>query len=653
MEEDIINKKKPKVDLKVFLILAIAIILVIIIAIFIFYLLKSSEKAASEIKLNLNESESEITLEEGGKVDFVLDDGNHSLRVDSFQGDRVNFTLQSEPIEGSLNLGEESSYDLNGDGVNDITVKFTRVDNGKPVLGIREYSEVIVVENDVSGNGGARVGEGSGGGGGGGIVDTRTEVVSDGGRIEETSGINCPIERNYYIYKGDKCPSPSEEYIPAEVASLNPLKSIINFFKRNLGLTGKVILREGEVCCEIGGIIDINKCDTEFEVYKDYLGDEESQKLKVKCKIKIALNNRDISLCSKISDDSYRQLCIDSFPTVLNSINIEEIPKKYKPLNEPKDYNLYPRTKLIQKKTYNSLGDGYSTSDEIHLSAISPEECDKIKNENSVAGNNIYAMCIRIIADISGDYNICKLYSEDIYSLDNCASIFAKNRGDLRPCFFIEKDKEYGRIVNTFTDCVSFAINEYPSEEGCNLLLNNRYQKTNLADYCFSRLAYSTTDYNWCESISSTSIKNSCYIQLVVKITDVDICNLLQNPENSVRELCLAGQAALISDENSCSKLSSLEMADKCHFQKAFLNKKGKFCNLISDSSQKSTCFRHLLWETKDISVCEDPINPYKEACYKIFNAYVLSSSDCNKIPLEFADIKEKCYLYVDERYNS
>jgi len=206
MEGDFVSQENPKGWGRVFLILAIVAILIII-AIFIFYLLKSSEKVSSGIKLDLNESESEVTLEEGGKVDFVLDDGNHSLRVDSFQGNRVNFTLQSEPIEASLNLGEEGSYDLNGDGVNDITVKFNRVDNGKPVLGISEYIEVERTDDAIdvgdtsvpvvsgggssSGGGGGGGSSGGGGGSGGGSRGSgssagASDTVTDEAIVEET-----------------------------------------------------------------------------------------------------------------------------------------------------------------------------------------------------------------------------------------------------------------------------------------------------------------------------------------------------------------------------------------------------------------------------------------------------------------------------------
>lgn len=213
---------------------------------------------------------------------------------------------------------------------------------------------------------------------------------------------------------------------------------------------------------------DSKECEQIYNLYK-----------RNECYATIAYLKSDIKICDKISNDTFKQRCLYDIPITLNPITIEEIPAKYKPNNIVREYSLYPKTELVQKTTQFGQGtySAYSTQDEYHFSALQPEECDKLKNaKTAIQDSNPYEGCITQLAEIMGDYTICKLLSVNPDHISFCLVVFATQRGDARACFLINGKPMSSGIPKFFSfkeECLNDAILSHPSKEGCGLLSNS------------------------------------------------------------------------------------------------------------------------------------------------------------------------------------
>lgn len=88
-----------------------------------------------------------ISLEAGNKVIFKFAEEDHSISVGSVGDSSVEIIIQSEIIRAMLNVGESKSFDLDGDGVDDLSVKLERIVDGEPVLFVKKFVAEITGEN--------------------------------------------------------------------------------------------------------------------------------------------------------------------------------------------------------------------------------------------------------------------------------------------------------------------------------------------------------------------------------------------------------------------------------------------------------------------------------------------------------------------------
>ncbi|MEK6893670.1 MAG: hypothetical protein AABX07_05720 [Nanoarchaeota archaeon] len=83
------------------------------------------------------------SISENKKINFELLNEDHSIVLNSVEGNAVEITISSNPITVTLKVAEEKKFDLNGDGAYDLAVKLNSIDNGKPNLTIKKIYEPV------------------------------------------------------------------------------------------------------------------------------------------------------------------------------------------------------------------------------------------------------------------------------------------------------------------------------------------------------------------------------------------------------------------------------------------------------------------------------------------------------------------------------
>ena len=69
-------------------------------------------------------------IKEGSSVSYYFGGENHTIKVTDVLNDSVILTVTSTPYNITLAIGETKNADLNGDGVNDLAIKFTGISGG-------------------------------------------------------------------------------------------------------------------------------------------------------------------------------------------------------------------------------------------------------------------------------------------------------------------------------------------------------------------------------------------------------------------------------------------------------------------------------------------------------------------------------------------
>ena len=118
--------------------------LIIIIGVVVFYFINSSPKTISSNEFSQGVS---LQLKENKEANFMLDDQEHTIKVNSVGSDSVNLIIQSNPLQVNLKIGEEKKFDLDNDGFYDIQVKLNSIENGVPEIYIKKIHESTCTEN--------------------------------------------------------------------------------------------------------------------------------------------------------------------------------------------------------------------------------------------------------------------------------------------------------------------------------------------------------------------------------------------------------------------------------------------------------------------------------------------------------------------------
>ena len=92
-------------------------------------------------------NENIINLEQNEEIKFKIGEEEHKIIISSVFSDSVDIIIQSEPINANIKIGETKKFDVNGDGIYDISVKLESIVDGKVNLILEKINETICSED--------------------------------------------------------------------------------------------------------------------------------------------------------------------------------------------------------------------------------------------------------------------------------------------------------------------------------------------------------------------------------------------------------------------------------------------------------------------------------------------------------------------------
>lgn len=88
-----------------------------------------------------------VSLKENSQIKFNLNEEEHKITIASVETSSVKLTVQSNPINATLTIGETKKFDFDLNGTYDLSVKLNNITNEKAVLFIKKINELICTEN--------------------------------------------------------------------------------------------------------------------------------------------------------------------------------------------------------------------------------------------------------------------------------------------------------------------------------------------------------------------------------------------------------------------------------------------------------------------------------------------------------------------------
>lgn len=132
--------KKPKK--KIWLWMLVPILIIVIAAAFFYFNFSSKTISDSEFSQGVN-----FQLKENREAKFTLDGQRHTITINSIGSDSVTLTIQSNPIQINMGVGEIKKFDLDDDNFYDIQVKLNKIEEGIPEIYIKKIHESINLIN--------------------------------------------------------------------------------------------------------------------------------------------------------------------------------------------------------------------------------------------------------------------------------------------------------------------------------------------------------------------------------------------------------------------------------------------------------------------------------------------------------------------------
>jgi len=131
----------PQKSKKIWLLILIPLF-VIIIGVVIFLFMNSTSETISDNEFSQGTN---LLLKENKEVKFIIDNEEHTIKVNFVGSDSVNLIIQSNPIQVDIKVGEEKKFDLDEDGFYDIQIKLNGIEGGVPEIYIKKIHESTYV----------------------------------------------------------------------------------------------------------------------------------------------------------------------------------------------------------------------------------------------------------------------------------------------------------------------------------------------------------------------------------------------------------------------------------------------------------------------------------------------------------------------------
>ncbi len=132
------SKKSGKI---IWIIFGVLVVLAIVVGVILLNPF-SNKISSSDLSSGIN-----VDLKENAKINFETNEEKHKITIDSINVDSIDIIIRSEIIIANLNIGETKKFDLNGDGVYDLSIKLKDITDGKANLFIQKIDEVVCTEN--------------------------------------------------------------------------------------------------------------------------------------------------------------------------------------------------------------------------------------------------------------------------------------------------------------------------------------------------------------------------------------------------------------------------------------------------------------------------------------------------------------------------
>jgi len=344
-----------------------------------------------------------------------------------------------------------------------------------------------------------------------------------------------------------------------------------------------------------------------------------NQKL-VQCYTQVAVSNKDLSGCDKITDNFMRAEC-------------------------------YSEVAVARQDTAGC----YRASYQIGIQESCFDQIAAIKND--------LAIC-------SSKQAISDFYISSAQSRTECYAAVAAARKDASLCASIpSSDPNYAScyvqvasstqdatVCNALTDpssqtfCKQKAIP--PTVDAC-----NKYTGAQ-KDYCLYELVGATTipDASLCGQISSTQIASTCYAGVAAATKDPAICTKVTDPAG--KDKCYALAATQMQDSSVCKNIASSTAQSAC--VTASNPPTAASCAALPPLTAKTSianssaeCYINLAQYYYSDSYCTSiPAGYARDDCYNQASYKTSDPATCDKISAADSTSKDQCYQIVGETLN-
>jgi len=119
------------------------VVLVIAIILISVFMLANSGKISDEKFL----SGTAIDIKAGKQATFNFDGQEHSITLNFIQGNSVDITVQSNPVNARLSTGEVKKFNINADEFYDVMISLNFINENKANLNVKQIHERVCTEN--------------------------------------------------------------------------------------------------------------------------------------------------------------------------------------------------------------------------------------------------------------------------------------------------------------------------------------------------------------------------------------------------------------------------------------------------------------------------------------------------------------------------
>ncbi len=275
------------------------------------------------------------------------------------------------------------------------------------------------------------------------------------------------------------------------------------------------------------------------------------------CYLSVATNNKDSSICEKISNKDIQDIC---------TVYIELNPKKCEELktNVSIEGDLFLLTSLNKDSCYSYIAlakEDNSLCNKIENPDLNKSCIAQIKKDEmlcyEIKDTKIKDMCFFMIASAKNKWGICTTI-RDTRLKDNCLYNLIKAEKDEGLCYMIESDNFKFQCVIDIA-----IIKKDPKICGNSFFFENHPDE-----------------------------KDECYRKIALVNNDTSLCDNVK--DNFYKSLCLKNIKEVNEKILQCEKISSEKAS--CYENLVVMYYYPQLCERLQDTREKETCYLSLGW---------------------------------------------------------